>query len=181
MLASFILCGLLLGFVQPVLAAENPIQKIQQRIQALLQQISDLFRQFALETKKIAEEKAPLDSSDMYLSQKNTAKADIQTEAKPKSDFQNTAQIQTRNRIESSTQSGVASSANPAILTVKASGVTPKVSINGGSEFDYSGPITLNDGDTYLVTASVLNSTTKCKGTASPGGTYSCNINMQGQ
>jgi len=68
-----------------------------------------------------------------------------------------------------------------ATLTVNAAGVMAYVSINGGAQFAYTSPITLNSGDTYSVTASSSNngtSTSKCSGTASSGGSYVCNINM---
>jgi len=71
-----------------------------------------------------------------------------------------------------------------ATLTVNATGVTAYVSINGGAQFAYTSPIILNNGDKYSVTASVSssngagNSTSKCNGTASSGGSYVCNINI---
>jgi len=88
-------------------------------------------------------------------------------------------QIKTQTQIQqqSSNQSG------SAVLTVNASGVVAYVSINNGSQFVYVSPINLNNGDTYLVTASVGsggegNSTSKCSGKASSGGSYVCNIKM---
>lgn len=69
---------------------------------------------------------------------------------------------------------------NPApVLTVNASGVTPMVSINGGSAFVYAGPLTLKDGDRYSVTAQNGSSSSKCSGTVSSTGTYTCNISAQ--
>ena len=71
-----------------------------------------------------------------------------------------------------------------ATLTVNATGVTAYVSINGGNQFAYASPITLNNGDSYSVTASSSggggNSTSKCNGVASSGGSYVCNIKIIG-
>jgi hypothetical protein len=73
-------------------------------------------------------------------------------------------------------------SGRQATLIVRSSGVRPFVSINGQTAFEYTNPITLNDGDFYAVTASVIDasgsSISKCSGRASPGGFYTCNINI---
>jgi hypothetical protein len=68
-----------------------------------------------------------------------------------------------------------------ATLTVNVSGVTAYISINGGTQFAYTSPLILNNGDTYLVTASSSNngtSTSKCSGIASSGSSYVCNISI---
>ena len=79
---------------------------------------------------------------------------------------------------------GVGDSSGTAILRVNVLGTTAYVSVNGGPASAYISPITLNTGDTYSVTASVPsnngsgNSTSKCDGIASSGGSYVCNINI---
>jgi len=85
------------------------------------------------------------------------------------------AQVQTPVQIQAQNNS------KTAVLTVNATGVTAYVSINNGAQFAYTAPIILNNGDAYLVVASISNngnSTSKCSGTASSGGNYVCNINM---
>jgi hypothetical protein len=86
--------------------------------------------------------------------------------------------------LQQQIKAGTNNNSKTATLTVNASGVTAYVSINGGSQFAYTSPITLNNGDKYSVVASASgsngagNSTSKCNGTASSGGTYVCNINI---
>jgi molybdopterin converting factor small subunit len=94
--------------------------------------------------------------------------------------MQNTNHVSTQVNTNTQINSGSSSSSDSktATLTVNAIGVTAYVSINNAPQFAYSGPITLNNGDIYSVTASSSGSTTKCNGTASSGGSYTCNINV---
>ncbi|HYD93582.1 MAG TPA: putative Ig domain-containing protein [Candidatus Paceibacterota bacterium] len=60
-------------------------------------------------------------------------------------------------------------------------GAGANVSINGGAAGDYSGQVTLNDGDTFAVTADAVSGYTSdltgtCSGTADAGEAYTCTV-----
>lgn len=92
------------------------------------------------------------------------------------------AQIQSRQQQTGWQNGNYVLQQDKAVLTVNASGVKAYVSINGGIPFLYENPITLNNGDKYSVTASAQDkggsSSSKCMGTASLGGVYTCNISV---
>jgi len=138
----------LFGYNAKPVFAADNSVAVQQEIQSLIRQIISLLQQI----------------TQLRLAQQNQMQ---QAPVQP--------QVQTQTQTSSGLQT--------ATLTVKASGVTAYVSINNGSQFAYTTPITLNNGDTYSVTASASsggsgNSTSKCSGVASSGGTYTCNITI---
>jgi hypothetical protein len=166
---SVLLFGLLAA---PIFAADSPdsnqnlIQIIQQKIADLIKQITDLIKQ-------MAQQQAVKVSNPV-----------IQQNYEP---AENSVQTSTNTNIQSFSSSNSSSGSGQATLTVNVTGATAYVSINGGSKFAYSNPITLNNGDKYSVTvtqntssgSNTSNSSTTCSGTASSGGTYYCNINVK--
>ncbi|MDP3882686.1 MAG: hypothetical protein Q8Q48_01375 [Candidatus Staskawiczbacteria bacterium] len=148
---------------------ENLIQMLQQKIADLIKQITDLIKQLTQQqTAQISES----------LMQQNYQPAENSVQTSTASTTNTNVQSFTNNSAPNSGQ---------ATLTVNVTGATAYVSINGGSQFAYSGPIKLNNGDKYSVIVSsstssngnTSSSKTTCSGTASSGGTYYCNINVQ--
>jgi hypothetical protein len=171
----------------PIFAADTAtsnqglIQMLQQKIADLIKQITDLIRQMTQQqTANVSESVMQQNYQPAENSTQNTSTVDTSIQS-------NNQTYNNSTKVDISSQSSSPGSSGQATLTVNVTGATAYVSINHGTKFAYSGPIALNNGDTYSVTVSqntssgsnTSSSNTTCSGTASSGGAYYCNISVQ--
>jgi len=163
----------------PIFAADTAtsnqglIQMLQQKIADLIKQITDLIRQMTQQqTANVSESVMQQNYQPAENSTQNTSTVDTSIQSNNQT-YNNSTKVDISSQSSSPGSSGI--------------GATAYVSINHGTKFAYSGPIALNNGDTYSVTVSqntssgsnTSSSNTTCSGTASSGGAYYCNISVQ--